>query len=535
MTPKVKSKSKPKVKTKVKQRPVLWTGDKKFDEEVNNILINAEFTKIRNQRKELSKKFGKKFDDWYNTVKDVNIIKAGQKELLQYRKAIRGYLNLKRKPKLLPHQPIIVKEPVEVLKFDKLNSRLTINEYNSLTEKQKQLYFRKNHKNFALHAFYIEGADNKNVDVDETRPTEDVLKNLDKFKKIKRNNELEYEKKYHTQNLTHAQLFLVATTTPDGAVPKYMGRPLSRLNQIFLRHYKMTSAGYREWLKAKDRIEANRKKGDDKQHVTLKNKIEEYQKLGERLRKSSYLPELEVYNTLKSLIPEANIQREQTYYDSDGKKRKSDMSIKFPDGDAHLEVKAGDKITLSVGNVNVQTTNNTNLMARSVKYPDVVREHGFVEYINRNGLPSIFDFPEHFLKNNSPTTLDYRVADYFDGVALAKSFGMQPFDFFNMTCDYLARTRSTYEKAKALDRGMCAEEIVNFYDNKVAEVNKKNEGLSKNKRLPKYTQTDLWNSNFCKEWIKKWNLSKWFKTYKDFNKVFNGLYKQTKSVAKKIN
>lgn len=96
MGKRTKSKTKPLI-VKTPVETLVKVEDK--ENILGDILKEIEFTKIRNARRELSKKYGKAFDVWYEKYSNTEFAKQTLKEQLEYLQGCRKYLKLKLKPK----------------------------------------------------------------------------------------------------------------------------------------------------------------------------------------------------------------------------------------------------------------------------------------------------------------------------------------------------------------------------------------------------------------------------------------------------
>ena len=507
MTPKVKSKLKPKVKTKV--RPAVRVSkpeaDAQWGEELSKLKVQILWAKVRANRKQLSKEQGKKFDKWYAEVSKSKVIEEYKQDYIKYLSSIKkAKKELRNQPKQLPYDNNYV------------SGLLTLNEYNAMSETRKQDYMGIIAKNYGKMAFYISGDEDKDI-----RPTEIVLAHFRKKSEVEKQNQEQYAKTHWVQPLTDAQLHLIAISTKAGDVPHYMNKPLSQQNLTRLGHYKSTSQGYREYLKKISRIEFL-KSDYEKKLEPLKKIQEQYQAIGRRLRQSAFRPEQELLAKIKSWgLPIEKIIETPAKGDSS---KRYDVKLKFDDGkEAFVEIKDKHFTYGYKLDGEDQEADPNYVMPKKAR---LVRQHGLKEYMDRNKIGDILDFPEHFLKNNTKETMDYRVIDYEDISALAQSCGVIPYAVFVQLCQYIVKIKPTLEKDKNLYTAIVAEEIINYFDNKVAEH-------KKTAHRGKYTLAKLYRSQFFKEWTVRHKLEKFFKSAQRLYDTWEDLYKIATAEAKR--
>lgn len=210
----MKPKIKPKVKSKVqiKEKPVVWTGDKDFDQKLNEIMAHVEFAKIRANRVQLSKQYGKKFDDWYEKLKNIDLIKAGRAEVLHHFKAMRQYQNLKRKPKQLVASV----------------NRKEFTEDNPPAEND-------NSPEALVYKLFKLDADAHKMSVKEYR----------EYHKKKRLEQQKYDSEHWIAPLLNGQIFSILVQNETKPY-KYMNKPVSRENEWRIEQFKDTK-GWKEY------------------------------------------------------------------------------------------------------------------------------------------------------------------------------------------------------------------------------------------------------------------------------------------------
>lgn len=400
-------------------KPVIQTGDTKFDQEINEIIAQAQFQKIRRWRKELSKQYGVPFDDWYALANKIDFIKSGKKEILEFVKGIQKYKQLALKPKQLvaPVKPYKATEEAKWYEYDK--NPPAKNDYSPSA---------------LVYYLYIEEAKNEGKTYSEY-----MLE-----RQRRRDHERHYEQTHWVKPLTEGQIFTILYR--DEHPPyKYMNKPLSSLNISYVEHYKKWSKGWKEFKAKRDA-----KKSNDQTYVVEKFKDEELQK--------AVLKEQAVLDQIQKTLDDVETKIPITFnpFNLNDPKR-ADINV---GGLLDIEIKKNKPIEIiKVGNQTIFTDYNKG--ERIIKEKD----SGLNSYARRIDAKNGVDVALHYLKTHEdPTKVDYAPIAFSNAGALADSVGMLPAELFKITCDYIKKKESDYRtRLFEIEQGYLIEMLVNEY------------------------------------------------------------------------
>ena len=243
-----------KVKVLRKKKPIVFTGKHKkilddLDEWQNKFNIQILYSKIRANREELRKLYGKSFDDWFKKVEKTPIIEEHRKDYIKYLK------NIKNSTKLFKDlQKQIISEP----EFSEDNPPKNYdNSPSALAYKLNKI-----------------SADAMGMTVSEY--LEDRRKRLETQK--------EYNKIHWIAPLTEGQIFTILYLNENKPY-KYMGKPVGYANVRMIDNYKDFNKGWKEYKAKKDKTE-KAMSGIFQVPEPLRKFREDYERLSKTLRKT---------------------------------------------------------------------------------------------------------------------------------------------------------------------------------------------------------------------------------------------------------
>lgn len=377
---------------------------------------------------------------------------------------------------------------------------LTLEDYNLLNQKKRNEYlkqFKGRQKSeiitwYLVHSLNFSDLDGKPNEYLKRKPTPDEIEKWnEETRKAK-----EEESKTYFHNLTDAQLYTIAIATKDGETPMYMNKPLSIDNQEALAWFKEKSPRWRDYLAAINRVRKLRGEWD-KQFDVIRQA---------RQRMEKELLEAEELNT-KSKTKYKHIVKaiKENNYSPEFEYAKEFQKLDNPFDLTSYRINSG-------GLLDVNTPPVTSVVVKpieekfKVKTKDgVVRGHGIDRIIREKKLKHKFDFAEYFVdmyKKKDMSSYDYKVENNDDVIALIMSMGLMPVQAFKYICIGINNERGTLEKAEMSTDIFKIEPLITYYQQEKAKRKASNR--------TEYTGSDLYRSDFFKEWCTKFNLTDYF-------------------------
>ncbi|ANS05767.1 hypothetical protein [uncultured phage_Deep-GF0-KM16-C193] len=293
-----------------------------------------------------------------------------------------------------------------------------------------------------------------------------------------------YKETHYCEHLTDAQLFTIAIQQ-EKAPYLYMNKPLSRANAWRVLHYKEYNPSYKRYKDNITRIKQLRE-GIEKPFKPLLKFHRQLQEVNKKFA-SNYFPEQEALRRilLKSGIYEANKQLKIFHPPNP-----FDLSGKFP---------VLDEIDTS-------------------KIP--FNAYGVDSYMKTNKLTHTVDIAKLFAEKKH----GYIVKDWDNLRYVAEAMNCNVLEAFLYICQGIKKSYKHHRFTKELLREPTAYlELIEWYDNKVRERKKAGK--------PKYTQNQLWLSEYFKNFREKQGLE--LNSFKTFNAWWRSIRKITSAKAVK--
>ena len=481
--PKAKPKKKPTIKIKGKSF-IVKTGDIEFDKSINKLQAQILFAKVRANRKELSMRYGKKFDDWYNEVKDVNFIKEGQKKQIEHLKNIRKFKSKRKKlgegfqAQLEDHRKQLLNDKTlypSLKDFDKLKSK----EVDAFF-KQWQLpsnpsvasyYFRMCPLN---KAYYDEA--NKNTTwykiASEPFTTKQAEERNEQHRRL-----LEFRERHYWLPLTQQEKLYILKNNKKLTTGRYTyaGKPLSKLNhhavEQFAKQYNQNPSQFNI-------------KQSDLEIIAEKESI----KIGKAIM-NMMSPKFAEAIGFKKLV-EMNVAPNKVTINTNSK-------IK---ADALVEIKGSA--------MKVETGEQFQAKTVSSTFPPQL---GLNSYLKKKKIKYAYELPEAYLADIKKGIVDLKVFNFDSVIALANTVGMLPQELFIVACQNIAKRKKHFKDQMMIMLGTAVEELVEIYNNK-AEKSYKFYDL-------KLSVAKFFKSQERKAWSNKYDYH--WKNYVRFNEDFS--------------
>ena len=463
----------PLIKPLIKSYSSTKTGDDKFDADVDKLMIEVQFARIRANRKELSKQYGRSFDEWYNKVKDVDFIKEGQKKLIKHLHNMRKF-KLKRikvgegfQAQLEDHRQQLLNDKTlypSLKDFDKLKAKQVGTFF-----RQWQLpsnpsvasyYFRMCPLN---KAYYDEA--NKNTTwykiASEPFTTKQAQERNEQYRRV-----LEFRERHYWLPLTNQEKLYISQNNKKLTTGRYTyaGKPLSKLNhfavQQFAKQYNENPSQFN--------IEQS-----ELERIAEKETI----KIGKAIM-DMMSPKFAEALGFKKLV-EMNVAPNKVTINTNSK-------IK---ADALVEIK-GSAMNVEMGQKFQATTIGTN-------FPPQL---GLNSYVKRKKLKYALDLPEAYLDDIKKGIVDLKVFDFQSVTALANTIGMLPQDLFIVACQHIVKRKKHYKDQMMIMLGTAVEELVELYNNRAEASVKKWDIKLSVRRFFKSAERVAWSKKYDYDW-----------------------------------
>lgn len=463
----------PLIKPLVKTDKIMKTGNNKFDAKINKLMVEIEFAKVRANRKELSKKYGKKFDDWYNEVKEVNFIKEGQKKLIHHLKKIRKF-KFKRKALAQDFQ-----NQVEDHKKNLLNNKTlypSLKDFDKLKGEEITKFFKKWDlpSNPVVASYYLRMCPlNKMYYDDKYKDTHWFIVASTPFntKQAEYRNEqhrklLEFRERHYWLPLTNQEKLYISQNNKKLTTGRYTyaGKPLSKLNhyavQQFVKQYNENPSEFNI-------------KQSELETIAQKESI----KIGNAIM-NMMSPKFAEAIGFKKLV-EMNVAPNKVTINTNSK-------IK---ADALVEIK-GSAMNVEMGQKFQATTIGTT-------FPPQL---GLNSYLKRKKLKYALDLPEAYLDDIKKGIVDLKVFDFQSVTALANTIGMLPQDLFIVACQHIVKRKKHYKDQMMIMLGTAVEELVELYNSRAEASVKKWDIKLSVRRFFKSAERIAWSKKYDYDW-----------------------------------
>jgi hypothetical protein len=460
----------PLIKPLVKTYSSIKTGDDKFDANMDKLMVEVQFAKIRANRKELSKQYGKKFDVWYNKVKDIDFIKEGQKKLIHHLKNIRKF-KLKRQKLGEGFQAQLEDHRQQLLNDKTLYPSLK--DFDKLKAKQVGTFFRQWHlpSNPSVASYYFRMSPLNKAYYDETNKNTTWYKiSSEPFttKQAQERNEqyrrvLEFRERHYWLPLTNQEKLYISQNNKKLTTGRYTyaGKPLSKLNhfavQQFAKQYNENPSQFN--------IEQS-----ELERIAEKETI----KIGKAI--------------MDMMSPKFTELMGFKKFAENGTKVSTNTNPNTK-ADAVVEVK-GNQLNVEMGQKFQATTIGTN-------FPPQL---GLNAYVKRKKLKYALDLPEAYLDDVKKGIVDLKVFDFQSITALANTIGMLPQDLFIVACQHIVKRKKHYKDQMMIMLSTAVEELVELYNNRAEASIKKWDIKLSVRRFFKSAERIAWSKKYEYDW-----------------------------------
>lgn len=463
----------PIIRPLVKTYSSTKTGDDKFDADVDKLMIEVQFARIRANRKELSKQYGRSFDEWYNKVKDVDFIKEGQKKLIKHLHNMRKF-KLKR---------IKVGEGFQAQLEDHQTQQLndktlypSLRDFDKLKGDEITKFFKKWNlpSNPTVASYYLRMCPlNKIFFDDKNKETKWYIRASKPFttKEAEMRNEqhrkmLDFRERHYWLPLTNQEKLYISQNNKKLTTGRYTyaGKPLSSLNhfavQQFVKQYNENPSAF------------NIKKSE-LETIAEKESI----KIGNAIM-NMMSPKFAEALGFKKLV-EMNVAPNKVAINTNSK-------IK---ADALVEIKGS--------SMNVEMGEKFQAKSISTTFPIQL---GLNSYLKRKKLKYAIDLPEAYLDDIKKGIVDLKVTDFQSVISLANGIGILPQDLFIVACQHIVKRKKYYKDQMMIMLGTAVEELVELYNNRAEASIKKWDIKLSVRRFFKSAERIAWSKKYEYDW-----------------------------------
>ena len=463
----------PLIKPLVKTYSSIKTGDDKFDANMDKLMVEVQFAKIRANRKELSKQYGKKFDVWYNKVKDIDFIKEGQKKLIHHLKNIRKFKFKRQKlgegfqAQLEDHRQQLLNDKTlypSLIDYDKLKGDEITKFFKKWQLPSNPVVASYYLRMCPLNKAYYDEA-NKNTTwykiASEPFTTKQAQERNEQHRKI-----ADFRERHYWLPLTNQEKLYISQNNKNLTTGRYIysGKPLSKLNHIAVQHFvKQYNENPSQFNIKQSELES----------IAEKESI----KIGNAIMKMMS-PKFAETLGFKKLVA-MNVAPNKVTINTNPK-------IK---ADALVEIKGS--------SMNVEMGEKFQAKTISTTFPIQL---GLNSYLKRKKLKYAIDLPEAYLADIKKGIIDLKVTDFQSVISLANGIGILPQDLFIVACQHIVKRKKYYKDQMMIMLGTAVEELVELYNNRAEASIKKWDIKLSVRRFFKSAERIAWSKKYEYDW-----------------------------------